>query len=67
MQVDHLESSEHVRLSVRPMAVNTNYHVTFQAKATLTIYDVFPIKNADTGNAHISTLVVDNGKITVYF
>ena len=66
MQVDHLQNGEHVRLIVRPMAVNTNYHVTFQAKATLTIYDVFPIQNADTENARISTLVVDNGKITVF-
>ena len=64
MQVDHLEGGEHVKLIVHPMAVNTNYVVTFQSKATLNIYDVFPIQNADTENAQISSLVVDNGKIT---
>ena len=64
MQVDHLENAENVKLVVRPMTVNPNYAVTFQTKATLNIYDVFPIQNADTENAQISSLVVDNGKIT---
>ena len=50
-----------MRLIVRPIAVNTNYAVTFQTKASLTIYDVFPAQNADTENALISSLVVDNG------
>ena len=63
--MDHLENGEHVKLIVHPMAVNSNnYAVTFQSKATLNIYDVFPIQNADTENAQISSLVVDNGKIT---
>ena len=59
--MDHLENGKDVRLIVRPIAVNTNYAVTFQTKASLTIYDVFPAQNADTENALISSLVVDNG------
>ena len=67
MQVDHLENAEHVKLIVRPMIVNNNYAVTFQTKATLNIYDVFPAQNADSENAQISSLVVSDGKITPVF
>ena len=66
MQVDHLEcgNGESVELTVRPMIVNTgDYSVAFQTKATLTIYDVFPVYDLDTENALISSLVVDDGKI----
>ena len=38
MQVDHPENVEHVKFIDRSMAVNTNYAVTFQTKATLNIY-----------------------------
>ena len=54
MQVDQLENGEHVKLIIRLMAVNTNYDATFQSKATLNIYDVFPVKHADTENALFS-------------
>ena len=63
MQVDQLENWN-LKLIVRPMAVNTNYHVTFRTKATLNIYDVFPVQQADAENALFSSLVLDNGEIT---
>ena len=66
MQVDQLENWN-LKLIVRPMAVNTNYHVTFRTKATLNIYDVFPVQQADAENALFSSLVLDNGRITHKF
>ena len=53
MQVDQLENWN-LKLIVRPMAVNTNYHVTLHTKATLNIYDVFPVQQADAENALFS-------------
>merc|ERR1719239_683142 len=70
IEVDHLEcgNGESVELTVRPMFVNTgDYSVAFQTKASLTIYDVFPVYDLDTENALISSLVVDNGIYISFF